>query len=138
MDERVAPLVLDLESRGCALLDAGVDHDSGYLLFLELADVTAVLEAACDLLPERRAEILGKSGDADLDWRVNVEAIEAEACQCDGSHLVLLHELELPTSTLGEFSAKLHSAMRKSEDSSVADQSPQVEELRAMFSHPGE
>lgn len=131
LDERIAPLVLDLDKLHVNAVSAKMTETHGWMSFLHESQVEAVLDAAIHFYPDQENEILALHPDKSRNWLTG-NRVSKRPCDCPVVHIDLLHGVGIPVSLLGDFAGKLHAHHRgNSQDSSA---SAQVEELEAMLS----
>lgn len=131
LDERIAPLVLDLDNLHVSAVSAKVTETHGWMTFLHESQVEAILDAAIHFYPDQEDEVFALHPDKSRNWLTG-NRVEKRPCNCPVVHIDLLHGIGIPVNLLGDFAGKLHSYhWGNSQDGS---DSPQVEELEAMLS----
>ncbi|AEQ21005.1 hypothetical protein E3_0910 [Rhodococcus phage E3] len=128
VDERLAPLVLDLESAHAHVADTEIRGDGWVVVeFFDTAHAAALMEVGIDIYPEALCDRLWK-----LSASLSVSS--GEGCDCGHRHVDIRIGVKFPLAHLDKVSAVLHSNMRKG--APLGEHEPQVEELEAIFALP--
>lgn len=129
VDERLAPLVLDLESAHAHVADAEIQGDWWVVIeFFDTAHAAALMEVGIDLYPEALYERLWK-----LSATLNVTGGDG-SCDCGHRHVDIRIGVKFPLTHLGRVSSVVHEGQR--EGAPPGEDGPQVEELEAIFALP--